>query len=215
MLLSFVIFRFLKCWLSTQDRKQGIFLLLTECAKVSKESPTKYCVDYRTERICVLIASFPFPLYMEMKRSFMLFPLVALFIAVWRFISWFHLRFRRLFLGKPLKCVSDSKQSSSRFLSRFLSLFKVNWATTWSQNPSNTVLRKGSVLVSWLTWKENRGSSLSLALLASLVQYGWTSNDLLGVICVTIEATWVLFNVLCCIANEVSGFLKSADMFQI
>lgn len=60
---------------------------------------------------------FPFPLYMEMKRSFMLFPLVALFIAVWRFISWFHLRFRRLFLGKPLKCVSDSKQSFSRFLS--------------------------------------------------------------------------------------------------
>lgn len=55
----------------------------------------------------------PFPLYMEMKRSFMLFPLVALFIAVWRFISWFHLRFRRLFLGKPLKCVSDSKQSFS------------------------------------------------------------------------------------------------------
>lgn len=60
---------------------------------------------------------FPFPLYMEMKRSFMLFPLVALFIAVWRFISWFHLRFRRLLLGKPLKCASDSKQSFSRFLS--------------------------------------------------------------------------------------------------
>ena len=64
-----------------------------------------------------LLLPFPFPLYMEMKRSFMLFPLVALFIAVRRFISWFHLRFRRLFLGKPLKCVSDSKQSFSRFLS--------------------------------------------------------------------------------------------------
>lgn len=69
---------------------------------------------------------FPSPLYMEMKRSFMLFPLVALFIAVWRFISWFHLRFCRLLLGKPLKCVSDSKQSffplslacSSRLLSQ-------------------------------------------------------------------------------------------------
>lgn len=60
---------------------------------------------------------FPFLLYMEMKRSFMLFPLVALFIAVWRFISWFHLRFRRLFLGKPLKYVSDSKQSFSHFFS--------------------------------------------------------------------------------------------------
>lgn len=60
---------------------------------------------------------FPFPLYKEMKRSFMLFPLVALFIAVWRFISWFHLRFHRLVLGKPLKCVSDSKQSFSCFLS--------------------------------------------------------------------------------------------------
>lgn len=49
----------------------------------------------------------------------MLFPLVALFITMWRFISWFHLRFRRLFFGggKPLKCVSDSKQSLSRFLS--------------------------------------------------------------------------------------------------
>lgn len=64
-----------------------------------------------------LLLPFPFPLYMEMKRSFMLFPLVALFIAVWRFISWFHLRFRRLLLGKPLKCVSDSKQSFSRILS--------------------------------------------------------------------------------------------------
>ena len=60
---------------------------------------------------------FPFPLYKEMKRSFMLFPLVALFIAAWRFISWFHLRFHRLVLGKPLKCVSDSKQSFSCFLS--------------------------------------------------------------------------------------------------
>lgn len=61
---------------------------------------------------CTLsLLPFPSPLYMEMKRSFMLFPLVALFIAVWRFISWFHLRFRRLLLGKPLKCVSDSKQS--------------------------------------------------------------------------------------------------------
>lgn len=63
----------------------------------------------------VITTSFSHSLYMEMKRSFMLFPLVALFIAVCRFISWFHLRFCRLFWGKPLKCVSDSKQSSSRF----------------------------------------------------------------------------------------------------
>lgn len=173
---------------------------------------------------------FPFPLYMEMKRSFMLFPLVALFIAVWRFISWFHLRFRRLFLGKPLKCVSDSKQSFSRFLSLAPvafplminpppKIFKVNWATSCSQNPFNTVLRKGDVvLVPWLTWKENRGSFLSLALLASLVLYGWTSNDWLGVICVTIEATWTLFYVVCwrLLHSEWGGFLlKRADVFRI
>lgn len=91
-------------------------------------------------RVYILsLLPFPFPLYMEMKRSFMLFPLVALFIAVWCFISWFHLRFRRLFLGKPLKCVSDSKQSFFVFLSlapvassimkKKTLIFKANWAT--------------------------------------------------------------------------------------
>lgn len=83
---------------------------------VSKDSPAKFCIDRRSCCVCVVAASFfSYSLYMEMKRSFMLFPLVALFIAVCGFISWFHLRFCRLFLGKPLKCVSDSKQSSSRF----------------------------------------------------------------------------------------------------
>lgn len=77
-------------------------------------------------------------------------------------------------------------------------------APVWSQNPSSAVLRRGSdVLVWWLTWKKNTDSSLSLALLASLAQYRWTSNDLPGVICVTIEATWVLFNVLRWIVDEV------------
>lgn len=71
------------------------------------------------------------------------------------------------------------------------------------------------VLVSWLTWKENRGSSLSLALLASLAQYGWTSNDWLGVICVTIEATWVLFYVLCWRLLHCGWVLKKSDMLQI
>lgn len=193
--------------------------------KLSKGSPTKYCIDYRTERICILLASFPFPLYMEMKRSFMLFPLVALFIAVWRFISWFHLRFRRLFLGEAfemcfwLQTILISLSLTTRFLfhdRKKASIFKVNGATLWSQNPSDTVLRNGNVvLVAWLTWKENRGSFLSLALLASLAQYGWTSNDWLGVICVTIEATWVLFYVLCYIANEMGGFGKRPDRFQV
>lgn len=153
-----------------------------------------------------LLLPFPFPLYMEMKRSFMLFPLVALFIALWRIISWFHLRFRRLFLGKPLKCVSDSKQSFSRFLplapvaaSLMIKKKKKHFQSElscalWRQNPFNTVLRKEDVvLVSWLTWKENRGSSLSLAVLASLAQYGWTSNNCLGVICLTTEVKQVLF----------------------
>lgn len=80
---------------------------------VSKESLAMYHHGSWCAR--VIATSFSYSLYMEMKRSFMLFPLVALFIAVCRFISWFHLRFCRLFWGKPLKCVSDSKQSSSRF----------------------------------------------------------------------------------------------------
>lgn len=85
----------------------------------------------------VLATSFPFPLYMEMKRSFMLFPLVALFIAVWHFISWFHLRFCRLFLGKPLKYVFDSKQSSSRFFSllcTFLMIKKLDFQSELSHS---------------------------------------------------------------------------------
>lgn len=56
-----------------------------------------------------------------------------------------------------------------------------------------------------LTWKKNTESSLSLALLASLAQYGWTSNDLPGVICVPTEGTWVLFYVPRWIVDEVGG----------
>lgn len=187
---------------------------------VSKESPTKYCIGYRTWCVCALIASFPFPLYMEMKRSFMLFPLVALFIAVWRFISWFHLRFRRLFLGKPLKCVSDSKQSSSCFLSplafSLMKKKKINprfskWNETHCEAkiyPALSLGRGMLFLFLWLTWKENRGFSLSLALLASLVQYGWTSNEWLPVICVTIEATWALFMLCVALWMRWGGFVE-------
>lgn len=66
----------------------------------------------------------------------------------------------------------------------------------------------------WLTWKENRGFSLSLALLASLVQYGWTSNDWLPVICVTIGATRG-FYALCCAVNEVGQLSRGRTVFQI
>lgn len=144
-----------------------------------------------------------------MKRSFMLFPLVALFIAVCRFISWFHLRFCRLFLGKPLKCVSDSKQSSSRFPSLLASsLMKTkegkknnNLRFSKRNNPESEIKvdptlslgRRMLFLFRWLTWKENRGASLSLALLASLAQCRRTSNDWLPVICVSREAAQALF----------------------
>lgn len=60
----------------------------------------------------------------------------------------------------------------------------------------------------WLTWKENRGFSLSLTLLASLVQYGWTSNDWLPVICVTIEATWAIFMLCVALWMRWGGFLE-------
>lgn len=60
-------------------------------------------------------------------------------------------------------------------------------------------------------WHERRTDNpLSLALLASLAQCGWTSNGWLGVICVTIEATWVLFHVLCCTADEVGALWRES-----
>lgn len=113
----FVIFRDIN-WAHHQDCKQGTHV--SSWPNVPKfQSKVQQTIVLTTELSVYTLSllPFPFPLYMEMKRSFMLFPLVALFIAVWRFISWFHLRFHRLFLGKPLKCVSDSKQSFSRFLS--------------------------------------------------------------------------------------------------
>lgn len=224
-------------WAHRQDWKtRNTFLLLTECTKVSKQSPTHHCIDYRTERIHILIASFPLFLsiwrWKDLSCCFLLLHYLSPCGAL---IAGFISDFAGCFLGKPLKCVSDSKQSFSRFfaLAPVASslmvnpplhplhpwIFKANWATLWSQNPFNTVLRKGDVvLVSWLTWKENRGSSLSLALLASLAQYGWTSNDWLGVICVAIEATWVLLYVLHwrLLHWEWGGrVLKTADVFRI
>lgn len=152
---------------------------------------------------------FPFLLYKKMKRSFMLFPLVALFIAVWCFISRFHLRFCRLFLGEAFEMCfwlqtilfPFSLNCSSRLLSHDNKKKK----TLDFQSELSYPLKPKSIqycpkegrCCSWLTWKKNRGPSLSLALLASLVEYGWTSNDWLGVICVTAEATWVLFYVPC------------------
>lgn len=65
-------------------------------------------------------------------------------------------------------------------------------------DPTLSLGRRTLFLLRWLTWKENRGSSLSLALLASLVQYRWTSNDLLPVICFSREAERALFFFLPC-----------------
>lgn len=170
-----------------------------------------------------------------MKRSFMLFPLVALFIAVCRFISWFHLRFSRLFLGKPLKCVSDSKQSSSRFPSLLASSLMIikeeknknnnlrfskrnNPESEIKVDPSLSLERRTLFLFLWLTWKENRGASLSLALLASLAQYRQTSNDWLPVICVFREAARALFLCvwMCSTVNEVVWvFGRKGGKFQV
>lgn len=105
-------------WAHQQDGKQEIhFSSWPNAPKFQSKVQQTIVLTTELSVYTFSLLPFPFRLYMEMKRSFMLFPLVALFIAVWRFISWFHLRFRRLFLGKPLKCVSDSKQSFSRFLS--------------------------------------------------------------------------------------------------
>lgn len=69
-------------------------------------------------------------------------------------------------------------------------------------------------LFRWLTWKENRGASLSLALLASLAQYRRTSNDCLPVICVSREAARALF--LCSTVNEVVWVFGRKDgRFQV
>lgn len=74
--------------------------------------------------------------------------------------------------------------------------------------PALSLGREMLFLFLWLTWKENREFSLSLALLASLVQYGWTSNDWLPVICVTIEATWALFMLCVALWMRWGGFLE-------
>lgn len=60
-------------------------------------------------------------------------------------------------------------------------------------DPTLSLGRRMLFLFRWLTWKENRGASLSLALLASLAQYRRTSNDWLTVICVSREAARALF----------------------
>lgn len=126
---------------------------------------------------------FPLPLYKEMKRSFMLFPLVALFIAVWRFISWFHLRFHRLVLGKPLKCVSDSKQSFSCFLSvatvasslmiKKKKDFQSELSSSLKPKPIQCCPKEERCCPCCMSdMKEEHSILLSLALLASLVQNG-------------------------------------------
>lgn len=74
-------------------------------------------------------------------------------------------------------------------------------------HPALSLGRGMLFLFLWLTWKENRGFSLSLALLASLVQYGWTSNDWLPVICVTVEATWALFMLCVALWMRWGGFI--------
>lgn len=210
-------------WAHCQDCKQEIrFLLLTECTEVSKQSPTNYCIDNRAERIHILIASFPPSLsiwrWKDLSCCFLLLhyllpcgALLAGFISDFAGCFWGSLWNVFLTPNNPFpRFLSLAPVAFSLMINPPPKIFKVNWATRRSQNPFNTVLRKGDVvLVPWLTWKENRGSFLSLALLASLVLYGWTSNDWLGVICVTIEATWTLFYVLCwrLLHSEWGGFL--------
>lgn len=61
-------------------------------------------------------------------------------------LAGFHLRFRRLFLGKPLKCVSDSKQSSSYFLSPLAFSLKIKnkqnktQFSKWTEPPSEATI---------------------------------------------------------------------------
>lgn len=163
---------------------------MTECSQVSKRSPTKYCINNRTQGMhesCCLPSASLFSLYMEMKRSFMLFPLVALFIAVWRFINWFHLRFRRVLFGKAfemwfwlqtilfplshllysrlLLCDKKKKKKSQDFQSGLSYPLK--------PNAFNSVLRKGDVvLVLWLTWKEEQRISFVISLI-SIISAVW------------------------------------------
>lgn len=194
---------------------------------VSKESPTKYCIGYRTWCVCALIASFPFTLYMEMKRSFMLFPLVALFIAVWRFISWFHLRFRRLFLGKPLKCVSDSKQSPSRFLSPLAfslmikkkqkkqsEIFKVKRDTLWSQSLSGTVLRKGNAVLVPLADMKGEQRIVSVISLISIISAVWMNFKWLApsYLCYHRSNMSTFYALCCCAVNEVGRLSRGRTL---
>lgn len=186
--------------------KRNTFHLRT---KSFKAGPTNNSNNYRTVYTHSRLFFFQFPLCKEMKRSFMLFPLVALFITVWRFISWFHLRFFSLVLGKPLKCVSDSKQSFACFLSlspvtaslmcikKKKKDFQSGWATLWSQDPFSTVLRnRDVVIVSWLTWKKRRSSFFVISLI-SIISPVW------------MNFRWLAGSYLCCQQNNMYCLLHT------
>lgn len=153
---------------------------------------------------------FPFPLYMEMKRSFMLFPLVALFIAVWRFISWFHLRFHRLFLGKPLKCVSDSKQSFSRFLSlapvasslmikKTPEIFKANWSYPLKPKPIQYCPKEGRCCSCFVADMKGEQRTLFVISLISIISAVWMNFK------------WLARSYLCYHRSNMSAILCSAS----
>lgn len=111
----------------------------------------------------------------------------------------FHLRFRRLFLVKPLKCVSDSKQfisplsltgsskASSHMMKKQLLEFQselnciLNWTTLRSQNPFNSFgCPGGEMLLLFRGWYKRRAEDPLCHWLISIISAIWMSFKLLA-----------------------------------
>lgn len=107
-------------------------------------------------------------------------------------------------------------------------IFKVNWATLWSQNPFNTVLRKGDVvLVPWLTWKENRGSFFVISLISIIsaiwMNFKWLAwsylcyhrSNMNAILCSVLETValrmrWVPFEESWCVPDSTTRWWSNS-----
>lgn len=169
-----------------------------------KGGPTNNCNNYKTENASRHI----FPRFLSIRRWKDLsccFLLLHYLLLCGTLLAGFILDFAVWFLGKPLKWVSDSKQSSACFLSIAPVASSLMWkkkrlskerATLWSQNPFNTVLRnKDVVLVSWLTWKKNGACFFWVISLISIISAVWMNFRCLA------------WSYLCCFRSNTSSFM--------